>query len=440
MRTVLVLAYMFPPLGGAGAQRALKLLPHLPAHGYRPVVLTGEGSSRDYWSPVDSALADEVPPEVTVVRLNGREPDARPRWRRRLEDVLDRPPPFRSWFKRMALESADRIHPRPDILLAELGPYDTAEAAPALAGALKCPWVADLQDPWALDEMWLYPTGIHLRRDRGRMRRILQGAAGVVMNTAEAAGRVRAAFPELADRPLVAVPNGYDAADFAAPPPVRSDRSFRIVHTGSLHTLMGMELRASRRRRRLLGGMPNPDVDILPRSHVYLLEAIERGRTQSPELFEPVEVHLIGPLTDADRAVSTRSPSVRSHGFLPHRETLELIRSADLLFLPMHALPDGSRAGLVPTKTYEYLASGRPILAAVPPGDARDLLIEAGNASVCDPSDVGGLAMAIVARLEAWRAGADLATTRAEVVERYEYGRLAGCLSDVLERARVRSR
>ena len=50
------------------------------------------------------------------------------------------------------------------------------------------------------------------------------------------------------------------------------------------------------------------------------------------------------------------------------------MRSADLLFLPMHDLPPGARAGLIPYKTYEYLAAGRPILAAVPDGDVRDML------------------------------------------------------------------
>ena len=44
----------------------------------------------------------------------------------------------------------------------------------------------------------------------------------------------------------------------------------------------------------------------------------------------------------------------------------ELISSADLLFLPMHELPEGTSARIVPCKTYEYLASGRPVLAAVP--------------------------------------------------------------------------
>ena len=72
------------------------------------------------------------------------------------------------------------------------------------------------------------------------------------------------------------------------------------------------------------------------------------------------------------------------------------MRGADLLFLPMHNLPSGYRARIVPGKTYEYLASGRPILAAVPDGDARDLLERAGTAFLTRPDDVDAMSAVIV--------------------------------------------
>jgi glycosyltransferase involved in cell wall biosynthesis len=121
-------------------------------------------------------------------------------------------------------------------------------------------------------------------------------------------------------------------------------------------------------------------------------------------------------------------------GYLSHDQTLELIRTADLLFLPMHDLPAGVRAGIVPGKTYEYLGSGRPILAAVPDGDARDLLEEAGGAILCRPPDVDALATAIAGQLERFRSGGAAPTPRPEVVARYEYGRLAGQLAAVFDR------
>jgi glycosyltransferase involved in cell wall biosynthesis len=97
-----------------------------------------------------------------------------------------------------------------------------------------------------------------------------------------------------------------------------------------------------------------------------------------------------------------------------------MMRSADLLFLPMHDIPRGERAGLVPGKTYEYLATRRPILGAVPEGDARDLLVEAGNAHVCDPPDSACMARAITSEVERWRKGLPTGKPREEVVARYE--------------------
>src|SRR5262249_55430120 len=98
--------------------------------------------------------------------------------------------------------------------------------------------------------------------------------------------------------------------------------------------------------------------------------------------------------------------------------------------LPMHDLPPGVRATIVPGKTYEYLAAGPPILAAVPDGDARDILAEAG-ALLCRPRDVTCLAETIAQQLERRHTAQP---PRRAVGERYEYGRLAGQLADVFAR------
>jgi glycosyltransferase involved in cell wall biosynthesis len=202
--------------------------------------------------------------------------------------------------------------------------------------------------------------------------------------------------------------------------------------------MFGLEHRDRGRVRRLLGGMPVPEVDFLTRSHVYLLEAVERVLRADPSLRFVLQVHLVGALTDADREVASRSPVVRLHGYVDHATTVELVVTADLLFLPMQDLPVGMRAGLVPGKTYEYLRSGRPILAAVPDGDARDLLAEAGNAFLCRPADVTAMAEAIAGEVKRWRAGVIRPGPNPAVVGRYERrrqtGELARLLDDVLDR------
>ncbi len=43
---VLMIAYYFPPMGGAGVQRTLKFAKYLPEFGWSPHVLTVRDSSR----------------------------------------------------------------------------------------------------------------------------------------------------------------------------------------------------------------------------------------------------------------------------------------------------------------------------------------------------------------------------------------------------------
>jgi glycosyltransferase involved in cell wall biosynthesis len=124
---------------------------------------------------------------------------------------------------------------------------------------------------------------------------------------------------------------------------------------------------------------------------------------------------------------------VRLHGYLPHAQSLQLIRSADLLFLPMQNLPAGMRSSTVPGKTYEYLASGRPILAAVPEGDTRDILTAVGNCRLARPNDTGSIAAGIAAEVERWASKGESQRPDAKVVERYGRRSLAAEFAGVLD-------
>ena len=393
--TVLLIAYHFPPIGGAGAQRSLKFARYLPEHGCRVVVITGPGEISGRWTPTDETLLDDLSATTGIVRLAGSEPSIARGWQGRFNRWLRMRAEWSRWWVDGVVEAAREVADV-DVILVSASPYDSVEAGAKLARKLGKPWIAGLRDPWALDEMTTYPTGLHRRLEIARMRRLLGSAAAVVMNTPEAVRQVVETFPELSGRPVVAISNGYDAADFTGETVTGQDPTkFRIVHTGYLHTDLGLQQRRRKHLRRLLGGGV-PGVDILTRSHVYLLDAVDRLLVADPTLHNRLEIHLAGVLSDTDRRIAARSPVTVLHGYLSHADSIALMRSADLLFLPMQNLPAGRRSTTVPGKTYEYLASGRPILATVPPGDTRET-IEAVGHMVCDPDDVAAMADAIVA-------------------------------------------
>ena len=438
MNRVLLIAYHFPPAGGAGVQRSAKLARYLPEFGWQPVVVTHSQAPVDRWNPLDTTLDAELPAEVVVRRVPASAPPFSTGWRKRRERWLRAESPFATWWRESAVSIGQTYSDGVEVVYASLAPWQSGEAAAVLSRRLQLPWVADLRDPWALDEMMVYPSRLHRRLERSRMCRVLETADAIVMNTPEAANRLKETFPRLRGKDVVTIPNGFDAEDFSGPPPSRADGQFRIVHAGYLHTSLGRQLRRGRVLRNLLGGAV-PGVDVYTRSHVFLLQALERAFSRDPGLREVVRLQLAGVLSEGDRAAS-RSDVVEMLGYLSHDTTVELVRSADLLFLPMQNLPLGVRATIVPGKTYEYLASGRPILAAVPDGDARDLLAEAGNAYLCRPDDVVAMERIVIGQLERWRTGTRPPAPDPRVIERHERRRLTGHIASVLDEVAGKAR
>jgi glycosyltransferase involved in cell wall biosynthesis len=428
VRRVLYLTHHFPPVGGVGGLRPAHLTRYFVEYGYEPVVVTGTGHASGRWVPRDDSLEFTLPAGIRIHRPDGAEPpmhadsDRAARW-------LSRDSVWARWWVEAGFETAVGAARETDIdlIYAAAQPYPTLELGRRLSAHLEKPWLADLGDPWALDEMTVWPSRVHRRLEERKMERVLRSAGLVAMSTPEAAARTAARFPTLAPS-IRTIAWGFEPDAFAGPRPGRSDGALRIVHTGHLHTELGRRYERFSGLRRVLGGR-DPDVNVLGRSHVYLLEAIDRVLREQPEL--EIELHLAGVLSADDLAVGDSRVTIRPYGHLTHREAVALMRSADLLFLPMHALPEGRRATIIPGKTYEYLAAEPPILAAIPEGDARDILEAAGGATICSPTDVDALAQAIR------RHAADERRTSvrrdADVVERFAYRAVAAELADMFD-------
>lgn len=393
---ILLVAYHFPPIGGAGAQRSAKFARYLPEFGVRPVVVAGPAGANGRWEPADRGQVAEIPDDTPIYRPADDPPElTKPsRWRQLIGSAAERD---QWWFERiveLGLRAAEDHHL--DAIYVSLLPYEGLRAALELGDRLDLPVAADLRDPWALDEVRLYPSRYHRFVEMQRMGRLLDRCDLVIANTPDATAAIGVAFPGLGDR-LVPLPNGYDANDFTGVGTRPPDGTFRIVHTGYLHTEIALAQRRHRGAKRLLGGALWP-IDLLGRSHYYLLQALTLLHARNPALAQRIEVVLAGVLSDHDSRViaeSTVADQVRSLGYVDHTTAIREMVAADALFLPMHGIPHGKRARIVPGKTYEYLASGRPILAAVPPGDARDLIETTQSGVVADPGDVAGIARAI---------------------------------------------
>jgi colanic acid biosynthesis glycosyl transferase WcaI len=130
--------------------------------------------------------------------------------------------------------------------------------------------------------------------------------------------------------------------------------------------------------------------------------------------------------------------NVRFLGRRPAAEMPSIYALADVLLL--HLRRDPLFAVTVPSKTVAYLASGRPILAAVE-GDAADIVVLGGAGLVCPPDDpvaMAGLVRAFYATPSAEREAIG-ASSRQAYTDCFTRHRLVDDVEHILESAARRA-
>ena len=71
MKKILIITYYWPPQGGVGVQRWLKLTKYLYKYNYDPIIYTGKNSI----SPlIDSSLINELADRLKIIKKNIFEP------------------------------------------------------------------------------------------------------------------------------------------------------------------------------------------------------------------------------------------------------------------------------------------------------------------------------------------------------------------------------
>ena len=443
-RSILFFSYLFPPRGGAGVQRALKFAKYLPQFGWKPLVIANGGTAEDGVTRAqDTGLLNDLPQGSVVRYTQLNESEQRRfqrmqnRWRQRLE-----PTDSMGWWIEPALRAAEQllVDHNPQAIFVTLSPFTSAQVGVRLKQRTGLPLILDLRDPWALDETRVYPTRWHAARDLSAMRKALRAADLVIMNTPQAADAVRRTFHLPSSTRLTHLTNGFDAEDFTRAAPVDPARPdvLRIVHTGMFHSELAKVWDDLYSARGLTNRLkyPRRPINLWTRTPRYLLSAIDQLIRDASLQPEQIELVLVGELSESDRAMVDASPirdRVRMLGYQSHTQSVGWVLSADCLFLPLHTPLDGGPALIVPGKAYEYLGSGRPILAMGPPGDMRDFVNQTNSGVTLDGDDIAGAASALYKLYEAKVQQDATATQDGSMVQRFERRALSQQLASELD-------
>lgn len=367
MRPFLIITTTFFPAPHVGGIRSTQLARHLPEFGYKPVVLCR-------WYGVDAArsLLDEfVHPAADVIYLDrppgtpgksGSQPpavslrSATRRLRARLGRTVSKhaiPDAaiflWRSWAPRIA-SIIERI--RPVAFSTTSPPFSTHAVGLALRERLGIPWVASYEDPYLIDPRF-GPLGIRALRGAAHRAfdRSVHERADIILHTIPMQDRwSRLAYPHLRSKNRLVTmgcPVALAEGRVEPAPAPNGVRSIRIVG--------------------VIGDQPASD---LARAIALL-----RGRGIDAEL------RLVGsPPSNLDAIRAMLGERLVSTGRVRHDEALRQVAGADVLvsFLTR----ERSRAYLLSSKLFEYVGSGRPVLAVNPTASDRLFLRRIPHAAV----------------------------------------------------------
>jgi glycosyltransferase involved in cell wall biosynthesis len=403
-RRALVLAYLFPPLGGAGVQRTLKFVRYLEPLGWDATVISTK--SRHYPAR-DPSLLREIPGSAYVVRTPAL-PLAH--WLsmvpyrlglKHLFAYLNWPDGGIGWMP-FALATALRTvrRQRPDVIFSTSTPQSGHIVALIVSKLTGVPWVADFRDEWAADAFRADQPRALVRLSARLERDLVRHASRVVV----AADYFRLEGLSKDDPRRVVIVNGVDEADLPIGAKRQSHR-FVLAHVGTIYGIRD----------------PSPVLRALAR-------LVQRGLVDG----EQVEVRLVGSLWLED---FEPPPVIRVErtGYVEHRRAVQEIcmATALLLYVPSSSLaPSG--------KLFEYLASGRPILCLTHPDNLANRLVREWNAGVvADPHDEAAIEQALLTLWQRWQENGlpDQKEVRQKTLERYSRRKNAEQLARVLDEA-----
>lgn len=393
MKSVLIIAYYFPPSGGPGVQRVLKLVKYLPRFGWRPVVLT---VSNGDFPARDESLLKEISADVKVYRttiiepyglyrkLTGKKKGAAVDVNVIPEKGATRPPTERisAWIRSTlfipdarigwrltAVKEGMRIigEEKIDMLYSSAPPHTCSVIARALKRKSRLPWVAGFRDPWTGFEntphRWVLPRVIDENLERG----VCVDADRIDVAWLGIQKTLQRAHPEIPSSKFEHLPNGFDSEDYPAVTATPHD-AFVMTYTGSMY------------------GTRNPRGLLTAVEELVRNGAIERNK------FVLKFVGRFGAEVDAMIAASGIKDRVETISYLPHAESISALVNADALLLIVDEIAGSSE--VVPGKVYEYLGAGKPILAiADPHGAIAELLNETGAGVTIAHGDIAAISV-----------------------------------------------
>lgn len=359
--------------GGGGSVRWRYLSQALPELGWQVTTVSAHANPTANEASTDPRLARLAALRARV--MNGAGDIVRPVFRRAgVQPEAFAPNLAWSITGRAAIGRA-LARESPDVVWATSPPQSAILAAVPMARRAGVPVVAELRDLWA-GNPFFDAGGTLLPAIEAP---VLRQANAVVTVTPTCRDTLLRLHPEVGHK-IRLLPNGFDPALLelrdgrysARQASDAGERRLRLIHAGALYG---------------------------DRSAAHLVRALSR-----PELRARVVLELLGTVDPATRQAILAAPAeleVSLHPPVSWREAVQRVLDADVSVVINSAGTGGSMA--MPSKLYEALALGRPVLALTPAQSDTDTFLrgldqESGLALPDDADSIAAAVLRLVSR------------------------------------------
>jgi glycosyltransferase involved in cell wall biosynthesis len=391
---ILIVAFEYPPLNSGGSRRPQRIGRGLHQRGHDVVVWTA-----DYAGTALAAKCDPISTEdaFPVIRIPLKKEDLRFRWHSK--GYSFEPDGLWSLWKNGLFtqwQSLIQSPEKPDVILLTVPPFSAFRFAHWVKRDTAIPLVVDMRDHWSLWVMTPYASRIHFKVTQSRERALLSAADEVLVVTSVMRDDLLHAHPALDEKKVHVVTNMLPAVPHQMASP--SPKSVRIGYFGAFYYFPQIAQEAAKpwyRRAPYRWGLFYPRrEDWKYRSPYFFLKALAEYLEEHPQQRPQIELVFAGAKPswfDAMIRESGVSDCVTHLGNLSAEKALNEQRKCDYLLLTSVKVEGGSDY-CIAGKTFEFFASGKPIIGCVTEGAQRDILVRSGMAVCIDPDDTGASA------------------------------------------------
>ncbi|HMJ14656.1 MAG TPA: glycosyltransferase [Polyangiaceae bacterium] len=424
----LLVSYAYPPVGGVGVQRVLKLTKYLPQHGVTPAVLTVENPS----VPLeDGSLSRDIPAGTRIVRARTLEPgygvkqlawqasaarseDWKSRVKRALTGVAKQlllPDPQVLWQPSAQRALAARLFSTEadDLVFVTAPPFSQFLLAPLVRLKRGTALVLDYRDEWTTYRSAYEMMGSLSALTGETLERVLVRRAHAITTATDAfRDELLARFPFLDPARVHTIPNGYDPDDFPTTLPDPPTDRFVATYAGTVLKMTS------------------------PRG---FLAAVRLLHDREPALARSLHVNFLGRVVETERELfdGMERFGVERLGYVEHDKVMDHLARSHLLLTLVAAVPGNER--IYPGKMFEYMYLGRPCMISVPTGALTELAARHKLGETFTPDDVQGMCGYLERKLREFREGRYSLSSEAVGIERFSRQKLAGEFARVFREA-----